>query len=293
MSKLAFALVVALVLPACGERSPGQKQDFGDSSLPDSQPAPRLTLDAAEATSEPIHSPAAGNSRLAVYQGSTYGQIAVAARVASAGLDGEIALSYADDLCNLDLNAVRAEPASINDLRSFQNRFCTDYHASGETIKRFSSIDRAAQLGDPEAELLQLAESLTEEVPSDQLQAVADDLNAAARATDSPYVFQTAYEMLYSEPLYDVSLDQDRPPGMNDESLLAARGFGSLLATCERFKHCGPNSLMAKRFCMPTECAPGQDVRAYVQRKLPLDAYREAERSSRMLLADMPPLPTR
>lgn len=283
--KLMHCAVILILLGGCSAQS--ETEESSDESIPSS------AVDAAtpspadeESSGQPSASRSTGapaRAQLAVYQGATYQHVLAASSVAGSELDGEIALGYAEEICGLDLDRTGADARSIEDLRSFKASFCVDRHGKADIGDRHTIIERWASDGNVEAGVLNLALNASDELTAEERGQISEELTAVSAATESPYVFYTANELLYSEPLYDPSLDQNRPPGMTDEMLQAVRQYGVVLAGCQRFNHCGPNSLMAKRFCMPTQCAPGQDVRAFVRRQLPEPVYLEAVKFSREL----------
>lgn len=280
-------LAISILLSACSAQNEGELNFKSRSSLitaasesdVESLPAPLNNGSHQRGSGRP-------SAHLTPYLGATYQQVAAASAVAGAGLDGEIALSYADDICALDLEEAHSNERSLEDLRRFKNTFCANSHGGAGFADRQTAIERAADRGSVEASILQIALNAASDMTRDELDHISEELSSLRSTTQSPYVFYTASEILYSEPLYDASLDRDRPAGMNDETLRLVRQYGAMLAGCDIFKHCAANSLMAKRVCLPTQCAPGQDVRGYVRRQLPEDAYLEAVKFSRYLTSE-------
>lgn len=277
--------VLTLFLSACSD--PERNESDAGSRPPVSKSSASASAgDAVPSSANQFPELRPADAQISPFLGRTYQEVVTASAAAGSGLDGEMALGYAEELCELNLEETSASATSKDDLTIFKARFCADRHGKADLGSRFGAVDRAAEAGDAEAEVLQLALSAGDDLTADELQLISSELSSLTQRTTSPYIYQTANELLYSEPFYDVTADRERPAGMNDERLMLARQYGTALAACERFRHCGPNSLLAKRACMPTQCAPGQDMNGYIRKQLPEAAYLEALRFSRTLLGN-------
>lgn len=175
--------------------------------------------------------------------------------------------------------------ASLAELRAFQKQFCPAVIASDLREASVREVQRRVEAGEAEVRLISVVldadEGMTN-VDRDALRRAAMKMSAT---TQSPSVYEALQISLLEDPLFDGGEIVRRPFGMDDATLRDAWGYAVLLASCERFGHCGAGSLHVFRMCMPHHCRPGLDGRGYVRDRLSRDAFAEAQRRAQQLLA--------
>ena len=285
-------VVVTMLVTACRDHTATLEGDQGfdlgeQRETPDL--AHSLTPSDMAASSEARHG--------LIYRASSYDEVRASGSAPDADLDALVALQFANSVCALDERALTlpldslapASPdnsrvkASLSFVKNFQETFCQTY-AGHETLQYSEYSERLAGSGD-EGRLLSNALSFSGSPDSEAAQNVQQDLIKQLSVTTSPYFYLTGHDLLLEDPLVDYSAIQNRPVGMHVESLLMARRYGVMLASCEKYDICANNSLFAISTCMPYECMPSGGVEGYVRARLTDSEYDEARRYARELLS--------
>lgn len=230
----------------------------------------------------------------ALWRASHYEQLQEAARRAGASFGILLAASSATDVCITDtagiqnaFNAQRNDAAfsqSLAEIRAFQARFCPNEQPLERRAEESAELQRRVVAGDAQARLVSTLLEADAGIGSEDRAALRRAAVTASLEARSPALYENIQIVLLDERFFDPAQITNRPFGMDDETLRDAWGYGVLLASCERFRHCGPGSLMVYRLCIPQHCRPGLDVRRYVRDRLSADAYREAQRRAEYLL---------
>jgi hypothetical protein len=235
-----------------------------------------------------IRSPGLADPNVTPYLATTYSELIQKANLPSATIDASLAAAYANDICQQYSHPNPVEPqlgarppaeeVSERFVRGFSEQFCLGYSGASEPVDPMDILLTRAK-ADQEALLVSRALEVVAGGSSDDLDSLRESLRQTAVETESPYIFMTANEILASPPFRE---DRAAPNTiLSDESLVTAQQFAALLATCSKFSVCGPRSLLTVRACMPFQCEPTGSVRGYVQRRLNVDEFYEAERMAR------------
>ena len=237
----------------------------------------------------------AGHEESMLWRASRYEQLQTAARRSGASFGVLIAASSATDVCITDtygiqsaLNAQRNDAAfsrSLADIRTFQARFCPDPRPLEGHAEESAEMRRRVVSGDAEARLVSTLLEVDPEMGVEDRSELRRAAEVMSKKADSPALYESIQIILLDERFFDPAQVTDRPFGMNHDTLRDAWEHAVVLASCERFQHCGPGSLMVYRLCIPQHCRPGLDVKRYVRDRLSADAYAEAQRRARYLLA--------
>lgn len=233
---------------------------------------------------------------LPLWRASRYEQLQHAAQKAGAPLGVLLVAGTATDICIADTvgmqkayNAHREDPSftqSLAEIRAFQARFCPAEALNDRQEAERMEIQRRVESGDAEARLINALLEADEHMGHEDREALRRAAESRIAETRSPAIYEALQISLLEDVFFEPARVVDRPFGMGDEALRDAWGYAVLLASCERFGHCGPGSLTVYRVCMPHHCRRGLDVRGYVRDRLSRDGYEEAQRRARQLLAE-------
>lgn len=276
-------LVLALV--AC-------RPTAADSALDDAGMQSGQRFPADERTSTGSRDP---QDEVPLWRATRYEQLQHAAQDAGAPLGVLLVAGAATDICIADTvgmqkayNTRREDPGfthSLAEIRAFQARFCPAETLEHRQEAERMEIQRRMESGDAEARLISALLEADEHMGHEDREALRRAAENRVAVTRSPAIYEALQISLLDDVFFDPAMVVDRPFGMGDEALRDAWGHAVLLASCERFGHCGPGSLTVYRVCMPHHCRRGLDVRGYVRDRLSRDGYEEAQRRARQLLA--------
>ena len=230
-----------------------------------------------------------------LWQAPRYEAIQQAAQQADAQLGILMLASTATQVCSADTADMQRffserfddsdTVTSLAELRRFQGQFCPPGIGPDLLEAHTQEIQRRVEAGDAEARLISVLLDVDDEMAATDRASLRLAAMKMSATTRSPSVYEALQISLLEDPLFDQSETGRRPFGMDDATLREAWGYAVLLASCERFGHCGAGSLHVFRMCMPHHCRPGLDGRGYVRDRLSRDAFEEAQRRAQRLLA--------
>lgn len=283
------AVVLAVIMATgCGQDGPA-------ATDPAAMPMAATPLDDTIETALPSRAPAVIDHASSIddatlARSAGFARIQQAARRADASLGVQMLARSSGEVCTLDAARYRqaapldqALTRSLAELDAFRQRFCPPIVPPPMVDSPFEWIRQRAEAGDADAQLLDALLAADVDVPGDERDVLQQAALRMAGTTRSPYVFEWLHTELLGDAFLDPASIADRPFGLSDDALRTAWMYGALLASCERFGHCGAGSVMVMRLCMPHHCRPGLDGRGYVRDRLDADSYAEAERRARAL----------
>lgn len=228
------------------------------------------------------------------YLSSNFSSLEARASKAGSSVDDLVAINFAIDICkraasvkksrNRNSNSMsNEEKKSLSLFNSFSDRFCSHPFSYKNDARLTDELERLADEGNVEIKSILAAQLLTENTSAGEILRIKKSLESVAESTSSPYVFLTANHLLLTSNLSSVDSTLGSESGLNNESLNEAQQFGVLLATCEKFSVCRPDSIFAVRACMPYQCGPGFNIQRYLERRLSRDEMHEAENYARKI----------
>ncbi|WP_147652797.1 hypothetical protein [Vulcaniibacterium gelatinicum] len=176
---------------------------------------------------------------------------------------------------------VQASHAYLDQVRS---RYCDAGTPPAEPERLWDErmqIRLAAGIESPDHARLVEAQAQGADLGTEHVLSVALDV---ASSTRSPAVFKEAVDVLaangWSPPGF-------RMPGLSHEQQqMMIRELGALLAMCAlNGGGCGPGKLMAIRWCLPSDCVPGESLQDFLARNHTPNDFRAAQAYANALLA--------
>lgn len=290
-----------------GRASPVSRQQPAED-----QPAPALGRNEGELLGERSSSSvksdpvAAGLAR--VYGATSYTTLLryVSELGPDFALDAHDLLEWADHLCSVQgaladgvgrtyeelyeylvaRGMVRAHPeveASYLYVNRMQSSYCDVGTSNVDRSLWQEKVEKKQLLGSQSPDYARLleAEKMAADPGAESLVSVAVDI---ATNTNSPAVFKEAADKLAASgwlpPGYQM------PGFAHDQQQLVIRELGGILSQCSlTVNGCAAGSLMAIRFCMPSDCRPGESVQQFLARNHTPGEFHAAQAYAQALLA--------